>query len=120
MVYVHLTIKELDDVRKVHVILQDDVSVSLDQRKSNEEHKVFGGRVLGRPDGFPQGEHIVVHHLCREKGTTKVRQVAFLFYFLLHSPSRLTSLKVQQEPAIAEVEVSVVSVLLHQLKQLRV
>lgn len=33
---------------------------------------------------------------------------------------RITSFKVEQKPAIAEVEVSVVSVLLHQLKQLRV
>ncbi len=32
----------------------------------------------------------------------------------------LTSLKVQQEPAVAEVEVCVITVLLHQLKQLRV
>lgn len=31
-----------------------------------------------------------------------------------------TSLEVQQKPAVAEVEVSVVSVLLHQFKQLRV
>lgn len=33
---------------------------------------------------------------------------------------RITSFEVEQKPAIAEVEVSVVSVLLHQLKQLRV
>lgn len=32
----------------------------------------------------------------------------------------LTSLEVQEEPAVAEVEVCVVSVLLHQLKELRV
>lgn len=49
-----------------------------------------------------------------------------LLFFFLHSSkiaaaaSRATSFEVQQEPAIAEVEVSVVSVLLHQLKQLRV
>lgn len=36
------------------------------------------------------------------------------------TPSRITSFKVEQKPAIAEVKVSVVSVLLHQLKQLRV
>ena len=32
----------------------------------------------------------------------------------------LTSLEVQQEPAVAEVEVGVVPVLVHQLKELRV
>lgn len=51
--------------------------------------------------------------------------MGLLCYFLHNSKiatvlSRKTSFKVQQEPAIAEVEVSVVSVLLHQLKELRV
>lgn len=32
----------------------------------------------------------------------------------------ITSLEVQKKPAIAEVEVGIVSILLHQLKQLRV
>lgn len=31
-----------------------------------------------------------------------------------------TSLEIQQEPAVAEVEVSVIAILLHQFKQLRV
>lgn len=31
-----------------------------------------------------------------------------------------TSLEIQQEPAVAEVEVSVITILLHQFKQLRV
>ena len=36
------------------------------------------------------------------------------------NPTRCTSLEVQKEPAVAEVEVGVVSVLVHELKQLRV
>lgn len=41
---------------------------------------------------------------------------------LLHVPwfPCITSFKIQQEPAITEVEVGVVTVLMHQLKQLRV
>jgi len=38
----------------------------------------------------------------------------------MHDEVKLTPLEVQQEPAVAEVEVSVVSVLLHELEQLRV
>ena len=45
-------------------------------------------------------------------------------YFAVSSLSAwywvFTSFKVQQEPPVTEVEVSVVSVLLHQLKQLRI
>lgn len=37
-----------------------------------------------------------------------------------HAFVSLTSFEVQQKPPVAEVEVGVVSVLLHQLKQLRV
>lgn len=61
-----LTIKELDDVREVHVVFQDDVSVHLHECESNEEHKVVRGRVLGCPDGFPHGVHVIVHHFCTE------------------------------------------------------
>lgn len=62
-----VTIKELDDVCKVHVIFQDNVSIRLHERQSDEEHKVFRGCVLGRPDGFPQREHVIVYHLCPKK-----------------------------------------------------
>lgn len=44
----------------------------------------------------------------REKVRERVKDVFF------------TSLEVQKEPAVTEVEVSVISVLLHQFKQLRV
>lgn len=35
-----LTVEELDDVSEVHVVLQDDVPVNLDQCQGNEEDKV--------------------------------------------------------------------------------
>lgn len=59
-----LTIKKLDDVCEIHVVFQDDISIHFHKRQSNEEHKMFWGSVLGCPDGFPQGEHVVIDHLC--------------------------------------------------------
>lgn len=60
-----VTIEELDDVREVHVVLQDDVPVDFHQRQGDEEDKVTGRDALGCPDGFPDGKHIVVHELWK-------------------------------------------------------
>lgn len=58
------TVEKLDDVCKIHVVLQDDVPVHLHQRQSYEEHIVRRGHVRSCPDGLPDGEHIIVHQLC--------------------------------------------------------
>lgn len=122
----YLTIKELNDVREVHVVFQDNVSIHLHKRQSNKEHKVFRGGVLGRPDRFPQGEDVVVHHFCQKTKQKKARifsvwlKRACEIKHLEMAEFPITSFEVKQKPAIAEVEVSVVSILLHQLKQLRV
>lgn len=113
-----LTIKKLDDVSEIHVVFQDDISVHFHEGQSNKEHKVFRGSVLSCPDGFPQGEDVVIDHLCQNDNST-IRSCSTTGRFVTHSgPS--TSFKVEQEPPVAEVEVGVVSVLLHQLKQLRI
>lgn len=61
------TVEELDDVSEVHVVLQDDVPVDLHQRQGNEEDKVTRRDTLGRPDGFPDCKHVIVHQLWKTK-----------------------------------------------------
>ena len=58
-----ITVEELDDVGEVHVVVDDDVTVVLDQRECDEEHKVGGAYVLRRPDELPHAEHVVVLQL---------------------------------------------------------
>ena len=58
-----LTIEELDDVREVHVIVQDDVPVVLYQGQGQKEEEMGGGHVFGTPDGLPSYEHVIVHQL---------------------------------------------------------
>lgn len=83
----YLTIEELNDVREVHVVFQDNVPIHLHQRQSNEEHKVFRGGVLSCPDRFPQGEDVIVHHFCqnggREEGQNLLRKA------LLSKPEKI-------------------------------
>lgn len=69
-----VTIEELDDVREVHVVLQDDVPVDFHQRQGDEEDKVTGRDALGCPDGFPDGKHIVVHELWKTQRKAGGRQ----------------------------------------------
>ena len=58
------TVEKLDDVCKIHVVLQDDVPVHFHQGQGYEEHVVCRGNVCSCPDGLPDGEHVVVHQLC--------------------------------------------------------
>ena len=69
-----LTVKELDDVGEVHVVVQDDVSVELHEGQCQEEHKVAGADVLRRPDCLPHREHVRVQQLCND--TTSTRLIA--------------------------------------------
>lgn len=87
------TIEELDDIGEVHAVRENDVAIGLQQGKGQEEYEVAGGDVLGRPDHLPRGEDVVVDEL---------------------------PLEVQQEPSVAEVEVRVVAVRVHQIVHLRV
>lgn len=88
-----LTIEELNDIGEVHAVGQYNISIDFEQSQCQEEHKTAGGDVLGRPDGLPREEDIVVDELA---------------------------LKVEQEPAVAEIEVCVVSALVHHVVHLRV
>ena len=67
-----LTIKELDDVGEVHVVVQDDVPVVLHQGQGQEEHKVAGADVLGCPDRLPHAEHVWVQQLCNHTTSTRL------------------------------------------------
>lgn len=64
------TVEKLNDVGEVHVVLQNDVPVDLHQCQSDEEDKMSGGGIRGRPDGLPHGEHIIIQHLWRNNGTS--------------------------------------------------
>lgn len=67
-----LTVKKLDDICEIHVVFEDNISVHFHKCQSKKEHKVFRGSVLGCPDGFPQGEHVVIDHLC-QNGNSRIR-----------------------------------------------
>ncbi len=64
--HAELTIKELDDVSKVHVVLDDYVPVGLYKRQRHEQVEVLWAHVLGRPDSLPHAEHVVVDKLSLE------------------------------------------------------
>lgn len=114
-----LTVEELDDVSEVHVIVDDDFTVNCNQSQGKKEDKVPRGNPGCHPYYLPDGKHVLVQELCAH---THSRTSA---HFSTYKPEVevdvwLTSLEVQQEPAVTEVEMSVVSVLLHQFEQLRV
>ena len=83
----------LDDVGEVHVVVNDDITVSFHERQSYEQVEVSRADVFGRPDRLPHVEDIFVFEL---------------------------SLEVQQEPSIWEEEVSVVATMVHGLEQVTV
>ena len=58
-----LTIKKLNYISEVHTVGKNDVSVCLDQCKSDKQNKVTRGHVLGCPDCLPHTEHIFVQKL---------------------------------------------------------
>jgi len=64
-----LTIKEANDVGEVHVIVDDDLAVELDESECYEEDQVRRAHVLSGPDRLPDREHIVIHQLCRQQNT---------------------------------------------------
>lgn len=61
---IRLTIKKFDNVRKVHVILENNGRIVEYKRQCNEKNETGGGGVLGRPDGLPHREDIRVEKLC--------------------------------------------------------
>lgn len=63
------TIEKLDDVCKIHVVLQDDVPVHLHQGQGYEEHVVSGGDVSSSPDGLPDSKDVLIHQLCEQRTT---------------------------------------------------
>ena len=78
-------VEELDDVREVHVAVEDDVSVAFDETEGDEKIELVRGDFLWGPYCLPDTVDIVIAEL---------------------------PLEVQQEPAVAEVEVGEVAVLL--------
>ena len=78
-------VEELDDVREVHVAVEDDVAVGLDQTKSYEEEELGRRDFFRRPYRLPHPVDVVVAELA---------------------------LEVQEEPSVAEIKVGEVSILL--------
>lgn len=83
-------VEEPDYIHEVHVVIKYNVSVVFDESKRYKVCEVFGGGVAGCPDPLPHPEHVLILQL---------------------------PLEVQQEPAVGEVEVGVISVLMHMIEQ---
>lgn len=58
------TVKEFDDVCEIHIVLQDDVTVDLHESQRDEQDVVGGRDMLGRPDGLPDREDIIIDEFC--------------------------------------------------------
>ena len=58
-----LAVEEFDDICEVHVVVEYDFSVVLDQCQGDEEHKVGGANVLSRPYRLPHRKHVIVNQL---------------------------------------------------------
>ena len=68
-----LTIEKFDNVCKVHVIVEYDVSVILHQRQSDEENEMWGADVTSRPDRLPNRKHVVIQKLCQKSTSICIR-----------------------------------------------
>ena len=88
-----LTIKELYNISKVHVVLNNNIAISLNQTNSHKQIKVLGTHEPGRPNTLPHREHILIQQL---------------------------PLKVQQKPPVRKIKVSKIAPAIHVLIQIRV
>ena len=56
-------VEELYDVREVHVPVQNDIPIVLDQGQGHKEKKVAWTDLAARPNGFPNQKYFVVGEL---------------------------------------------------------
>ena len=77
------TVEEFDDVGEVHVIVDDDFAVKLDERQRDEEHEVRRAHVLRHPDRLPHPKHVLVHQLCQREQAAS-RAASLLVHALAH------------------------------------
>lgn len=84
-----ITIEKFDYICKVHIIVDDDVPISLHKSQRHKQIEMRRAHVFGRPDRLPDSEHVTVDEL---------------------------SLEVEQKPAIREIEVSKVASEAHVLE----
>ena len=59
-------VEKLDDVREVHVAVEDDVAVGLDQAKRDEEEELGRRDFFRRPYRLPHPVDVVVAELALE------------------------------------------------------
>lgn len=93
MYIVWFTVEELDNIRKIHTIGQDYVPIGFHKRQRQEQNEVGRSNVLCGPNDFPHGKRVSVDQF---------------------------PLEVQQEPAIAEVEMGVIASGLHEIVHFRI
>ena len=60
-----LTIKEFNDISEIHVVIQYDFSVILNQSQCNEQNKMGGTNSPGCPNCLPHRKYIIIHQLCK-------------------------------------------------------
>lgn len=68
-----VTVKELDDVGEVHLIVDDYLSVELDECQSEEKSKVSRTQSSRGPDQLPDFEDVAVQEFCKQ--STKSNQI---------------------------------------------
>lgn len=57
------TVKELDDVSEVHVVVYDDLTVQRNQRQGQEEDEVARRDPGSHPDNLPYCKNILIQKL---------------------------------------------------------
>jgi len=72
-----LTVKEADNVREIHIIVNNDLAIILDQRERYEEDQVRRAHVMSSPDRLPHRKYVVVHEFCRTIHISERLRVVF-------------------------------------------
>lgn len=88
------TVEELDDVREIHAIVEDDVTVGFQHCQGDEQNEATRDRAPSGSNHFPDHEDVIIDVFY---AVSSVKSWGM-------ADERLTSFEIQQKPSVAEVE----------------
>ena len=68
-----LTVKEANNVGEIHVVVDDDFTVVLDESECYEQDQVRWAHVLSDPDRLPHRKYIFIYQLCRQPNKLAIK-----------------------------------------------
>lgn len=60
------TIEKFDNVSKIHIVLQNNVTIIFDQCQGYEQNEIGRRNMFGTPNGLPNAENIFVQQFCKQ------------------------------------------------------